>query len=125
MIPPEALKEYELKNHENVLMMSRHKLSGGFDLIFTGIVEGLLGINDKFAEHPLSEGEIEETHGKFICWVCIRDGLITVPVETLEKYSVYPGNYLLSVKESFVILTFLVKGPLVKEAQKHELPVYE
>ncbi len=43
-IPPEALKEYELKNHENVLMMSRHKLSGGFDLIFTGIVEGLLGI---------------------------------------------------------------------------------
>jgi hypothetical protein len=106
-------------------MMSRHKLSGGFDLIFTGMIEGLLGINDKFAGLPLSEGEAKDIMGKFICWVCIRDGLITVPVETLEKYSVYPGNYLLPVKESFVILSFLVKGPLVREAQKHELPGFE
>jgi hypothetical protein len=64
VIPPEALKEYKLKNHDKALMMARHKLSGGFELIFTGILKDILGADEKFAGLPPSEGEARDIMGK-------------------------------------------------------------
>ena len=125
VIPPEAVEEYELKNHEKVIMMPRHKLSGGFELIILKILEDLLDVSDRLPGLPASEGEVREFEGKPLCWVRIRDGGITVPVETLAKYSVHPGDLLLPVGGNYAILVFLLKGPIVKEARKHELQVYE
>lgn len=125
VIPPEAVEEYELEKHKKAIMMPRHKLSGGFTLVVTGLLGPILGLDDRYAGLPAAEGEIREIEGKPWCWVSIHDGGITVPVETLAKYSVYPGDFLLPVREGYVTLAFLVKGPLVKEAKKYELSIYE
>ena len=125
VIPPEAFEEYKLGNYEKVIMMPRHKLSGGFELLFTEILEDLLGLGGKFAGLPASEGKVREIDGRPFCWVRIRDGGITVPVETLADYSVHPSDLLLPVRKSIAVLAFLLKGIIVKEAKKHELQVYE
>jgi len=125
VIPPEALEEYKLENHEKVIMMPRHKLSGGFELVIVRILKDLIGTSDRLPGLPASEGKVREIDGRPLCWVRIREGGITVPVETLAKYSVHPGDLLLPVRENFTILVFLLKGPIVKEAKKHELQVYE
>jgi bifunctional DNA-binding transcriptional regulator/antitoxin component of YhaV-PrlF toxin-antitoxin module len=125
VIPPEAVEEYSIKDHGKVMLMPRHKLSGGFELILVGLLTGLLGMDDRLAGLPTTEGKVREIEGKPFCWVRIRDGGITVPVETLAEYLIHPGDLLLSVRGNYVAPVFLVKGPIVKEAKAHELPVYE
>lgn len=100
VIPPEAVEEYELKNHEKVILMGRHKLSGGIELLLVGILKDFLGVSDQLAGLPASEGEIREIMGKPFCWARIRDEGITVPVKTLAQYMVYPGNLILSIRGS-------------------------
>jgi hypothetical protein len=125
VIPPEAVKEYELKNHEKVILMGRHKLSGGIELLLMGRLMLLLDVSDRLAGLPASEGKIQDIKGKPFCWARIRDGGITVPEETLAQYLVHPGNLILAVRGSLASILFLVKGPIVKEAKKHELPIFE
>lgn len=105
--------------------MPLHKLSGGFELIIMRKVQDLLDISDRLAWLPASKGKVRKIEGKPFCWVRIRDGGITVPVEALAKYSVYPDNLLLPVGGSDVSLVFLVKGSIVRKAKVHELQVYE
>lgn len=124
VIPPEAVKEYELKNQKAILM-GRHKLSGGIELLLVGKLMLLLDISDRLAGLPAAEGKIRDINGKPFCWAKIRDGRITVPVDTLAQYLVYPGNLILSVRGSLASIIFLVKGPIVKKAKKHDLPIFE
>jgi len=49
----------------------------------------------------------------------------SVPVETLEKYEVHTGDWLLSVRGSRLALAFIVKGPIIAEAKLHSsLPLF-
>ena len=51
---------------------------------------------------------------------------ITVPWGVLNLYGIEKDSMLLTVRGSYVALGFIVRGPLIEEAQRHpELKVYE
>lgn len=131
-IPNEAIKEYKLTRNENLILMPGSRRSGGFGLTTEKLLKNsplsvILEKNPQLAEYQVSEGEALEINGKTYCWVKIHnDGSITVPIETLKRYGVKPGDRLLSVRGSNRAIGFPVRGPLIEEAKKHpEIELFE
>ncbi len=131
IIPPEALGEYGLKESEKLILVPGSRTSGGFGL---GSVESVkrtpmgvaLEVHPGLGEFRMPEGEVIEHKGKPYCWVELRSGGITVPLKTLEKYGIGPGDRLLVIRGSGLAIGFTVRGPIVEEAEKHqELEVFE
>ncbi|MGQ9721924.1 MAG: hypothetical protein ACUVXA_11450 [Candidatus Jordarchaeum sp.] len=55
--------------------------------------------NPQLAKYQASEGEALQINGKTYCWVKLQDdGSIIVPIETLKKYEINPGDRLLAVR---------------------------
>ncbi len=132
VVPDEAIEEYNLRADENAILMSGSKRSGGFSLTTVEILKSsslavILDKSPQLAEFQVPEGKVMEFGGRTYCWVKIHnDGSIVVPVETLKRYGVKPGDYLLSVRGSYVGVGFAVRGPIVEEAKKHsEIPLFE
>jgi bifunctional DNA-binding transcriptional regulator/antitoxin component of YhaV-PrlF toxin-antitoxin module len=132
VIPKDALTEYGLDAVNKIILITASKTSGGFSITSTSLLKNskLSVILDKepiLAEFSLPEGETIKIATKTYCWVKLnKKGEFTVPVETLAKYEVRPGDHLLSVRGSCVGLSFIVKGPIIEEAKKHsELCVLE
>jgi bifunctional DNA-binding transcriptional regulator/antitoxin component of YhaV-PrlF toxin-antitoxin module len=121
VIPDEAVREYHLK--DTVILLPGSKRSGGFGLttiellkdssLFTAIDATPLG------NFSLTEGEILDVNGRPWCWVRLYKNRITVPLETLTVYGIHPGDSVLSVRGSRVAIGFVVRGPIVEEAQTH------
>jgi hypothetical protein len=124
-VPTEALKEYNLKTPCNVILLSGSKRSRGFALTTAALLKNsrlsiILDENPQLAGFQYPEGETTTIAGKPYCWVKLStNGCIVVPLETLKKYEVNPGDLLLSVRGSRYALAFCVKGPLIAEAKKH------
>lgn len=126
VIPPEAIEEYTLKDGEKVILIPGSSRSGGF-----GITTGerlkdspLAGMAAPF-KGELHEGEVIDIKGRLCCWVHLLKGCITVPVETLNQYGINQGDTVLSVRGSRVALGIVVRGPIIEEAKKHDIDVFE
>ena len=130
VIPPEALREYDLMS-ENVILMPGSKRSGGFGLTTATLLKNsplgsIFEDAPQLAEFKTGEGEILEINGNPYCWVKLHDGCITVPPKTLRRYGVNPGSYILSVRGSNLALGFPVRGPIIEEAKTHkEIALFE
>ena len=128
-IPHEALQEYNLGTHG--ILMPGSMRSGGFGLTTLELLRGshlsaILDKNPQLARFEIPEGEPVEIDGKWYCWVRIRNGTITVPLEMLAHYQIHPGDMLLSVRGSGIALGFPVKGPIIEEAKTHkEIELFE
>jgi bifunctional DNA-binding transcriptional regulator/antitoxin component of YhaV-PrlF toxin-antitoxin module len=124
-IPHEALTEYNLLTWDKAILMPGSKRSGGFgltsvELLKKSALHSILDESPQLAKFQINEGEPIEIKGKILCWVKMnKDGSITVPVSTLKKYGITPGDRLLSVRGSCLALGFIVKGPIIDEAKKH------
>jgi hypothetical protein len=71
------------------------------------------------------EGEPVQIGNNYYCWVTFREGRIVLPPQTLELYDIASGDHLLVVRGSGLAVALLIRGPIVKEAEKHpELGVY-
>lgn len=132
VIPNDATTEYNLLAYDKVILMSGSKRSGGFgvtsvETLKKSAIHVILEGHPQLAEFQTNEGGIVEIKGRNYCWVKMnKNGSITVPLETLEKYGVTPGDKLLSVRGSCVALGFIVKGPIIDEAKKHSnIKMYE
>jgi bifunctional DNA-binding transcriptional regulator/antitoxin component of YhaV-PrlF toxin-antitoxin module len=126
IIPEEAAREYGLEGQGVLLPGSRR--SRGFS-VTTQLLAGnspIKRIVDTVLNISVPEGEVLEIDGKPCCWVTMQNGRFTLPVETLERYSINPGDCLLSVRGSGIALGFIVQGPIVEEAKSHlEIQTYE
>jgi len=131
IIPPEALEEYRLKESEKLILMPGSQTSGGFGLapresVRRSSLGVVVDVHPGLGEFQVPEGEVIEYKGKPYCWVKLRDGGVTVPPETLEKYGIRIGDKLLVIRGSGLAIGFAVRGPIVEEAKKHrELEVFE
>ena len=132
VVPPEALTEYHFRTPSKVLLMPASKRSGGFALTTQSMLENskisvFLDEEPRLARFELAEGETVTVGKRIYCWVKLNgDGSFTVPVGTLKKYGIKPGDMLLSVRGSGLALAFIVKGPLIAEAKKHStLPSFK
>ncbi|MBU7024562.1 MAG: hypothetical protein HXS40_10395 [Theionarchaea archaeon] len=125
-IPEDAAREYELEDR-GVLLPGSSRSKG-----FAVTTQSLAGNSpikrmvDTVLNMSVPEGEVLEIDGKPCCWITIQNREFTLPIETLERYSINPGDCLLSVRGSGIALGFIVQGPIVEEARSHpEIQVYE
>ncbi|MBN1784482.1 MAG: hypothetical protein JW815_01940 [Candidatus Bathyarchaeota archaeon] len=125
VVPNEALTEYNFRTPSKVILMQASKRSGGFALtspfmLRNSKISVFLDKEPRLARFELTEGETVTIDKRIYSWIKLnRDGSFTVPVETLKKYGVKPGDLLLSVRGSGLALAFIVKGPLITDAKKH------
>jgi hypothetical protein len=130
-IPPEALKEYGLRESERPILLPGSRTSGGFGLASRESLEGSpLGVAaalcPELGAFRASEGEVVDCRGRPFCWVQLRDGCIDVPPATLQEYGVRVGDKLLVIRGSGLGIGFAVRGRIVEEALQHSgLPVFE
>lgn len=104
-IPPAAYKEYGFQAKQAIVFTNGSQRSGGF----------AIGIRDRVFLTPILSRIIEEG--------AIGDQMqIVLPAAVCAQ----PGERLLAVRGSGLALSFLQKGPIVEEAQRHpELEVFE
>ncbi len=129
-IPPEAVKEYRMKDSEKLIVLPGSQTSGGFGLgseesVGKSALRIVLGEYPELGQFRLPDGEAIEYKGKQYCWITLGNGAVTVPPETLQKYGVNIGDKLLVIRGSGLAIGFAVRGPIVEEAKKHrELQVF-
>jgi hypothetical protein len=131
LLPPEATGEYGFMDPMKLFMLPGSKKSGGFsvgslDSISLSPIAAVLDAFPELAKFQLPEGATVEYHGRWFCWIELRDGAIQVPPETLQHYSVQIGDELLAIRGSNLAVGFAVRGPIVEEAKKHpDLMLFE
>lgn len=130
-IPPEAASEYSFSTDEKVFILSGSKTSGGFSINRESVISKvelftIIERNDDLRNFRTGEGIPVKEGNRYICWTTIRNnGTICLPVETLKKYGVNPGDRLAVGRGSYVGVSMLAKGRIVEEALKHpELAVF-
>jgi bifunctional DNA-binding transcriptional regulator/antitoxin component of YhaV-PrlF toxin-antitoxin module len=124
VVPPEALSEYRLEDGDRLIVMPGSRTSGGFGLgsrasLLDTPLAAALDACPELAELRLPEGTVVEPAGKPYCWVVLESSAITLPLETLERYGIRPGDRLLVIRGSGHALGFAVHGPIVAEAEQH------
>ena len=125
-VPPEALNEYEYNDCDKLILLSGSKTSKGFSLTSSEKLRDS-PFNESIVTSPLFEtGECDAipVGGRTFCWARLDAGVIHVPPETLKLYDVSTGDRVLGVRGSWLGIGFLVTGPIVVEAQKHELECF-
>ena len=118
-IPPDAYAEYGFVEGGTALVMSGSRKSGGFTLskLETFMNSSIAGVLKEQGRLP--EGETIKIGPRLYCRVKIGDMRFSLPLNTLEHYGIKMGSALLTVRGSNVGLGFIVKGPIIEEAQKH------
>jgi len=99
-VPPEAYAEYGFRAGEPVFFLHGSRRSGGFSI---GRLEKLEQSQVPIRQRAFAQGEIG------------AGGQIELPPET----GVQPGERLLAVRGSGLVLGFLTQGPIYEEAVKH------
>ncbi|MBU7033830.1 MAG: hypothetical protein HXS49_01490 [Theionarchaea archaeon] len=125
IIPEEAAQEYRLEGPG--VLMPGSRSSKGFAVTTQSLARDspMRRMVDAVLSTSVPEGTLIEIDGKPCCSITIRDREFTVPVVTLERYSIKPNDCLLSVRGSGIALGFIVEGPIVEEARSHpEIETY-
>jgi bifunctional DNA-binding transcriptional regulator/antitoxin component of YhaV-PrlF toxin-antitoxin module len=130
-IPEEAVLEYEFVSGDKVIIMSGSKTSRGFIVARKSVLEQTV-LSEMLVKNPdltgfkIENGKTIIFGKRYLCWTEIDDrGIISLPLETLERYGIQPGDKLLSGRGSYAGVAMIVKGPIVDEALKHpELNVF-
>jgi hypothetical protein len=131
-IPPEAFKEYNLRQDKYCILFSGSKTSGGFGLssvriLKNSIMNEVLKKNPLLANYEIPEGAIIEFNNEKYCWVLLHeDKSIYVPQETLKAFGIEHNELLLSGRGSHLAIGFIAKGPIYIGAKNHpEIEVFE
>lgn len=131
-IPPEAADEYGLLGNLAVILVSASRTSGGFVLMRPNLVE-VSPLAAVLREHPIlsdagSEGTLTVWNKRLYTRVALYRGSFDLPAieGTGFTYDLHVGDLLLVVRGSYVGPSFLSRGPLIAEADRHgELEVFE
>ncbi len=129
VIPPEALEEYHLGDSERLILMSGSTTSGGFGIgSYAAIKKSRFGESWK-ADRQLeklqeAEGIPYQRKGKWYCCVTLRKDSVIVPKAALAKYGVGMGDKLLVIRGSGLAIGFAVRGPIVEEARKQRVKLF-
>ena len=131
LVPPEAVREYNLEDSDGLLVLPGSGRSGGFGLspreaFGRSTLAVVLEKHPELGDFAIPEGEIVEHGGRPFCWTALRRGAVRLPGGTLAKYGVGSGDLLLVIRGSGLAVGFAVRGPIVDEARRHAgLPVFE
>lgn len=124
-IPREAQEEYHLHPKDKVILSQGSKTSGGFSCIKEEIFRAsrlspLLDANPRLATFQLPKGMPIRYKNRIFSWAEIcDDGSIDLPLEILQVFGIQPGDRVLVVRGSGLGPGFIVRGPIIEEAQRH------
>ncbi len=131
LLPPEAMEEYGFDHYMKLIMLPGSKKSGGFcvaskDSFSRTPLAAVLQANPDLGNFELPEGAIVDYQGRLFSWVEMRESVIQVSAETLQRYGVRIGDRLLVIRGSDLGPAFTVRGLIIEEAKKHQdLVVFE
>jgi len=122
VIPPDAFEEYGFQESETMVLFSASRTSGGF----------ILARRTKLAASPmapaltdLGEQAVGRIGRRTFATCLMGAGMIRVATGLLAAFGAPPGNRLLAVRGSHMGLGMIVKGRIVREAERHpEIPVF-
>ncbi len=122
-IPPEAIREYKISPESDLILFSGSKTSGGFVIAKQSLLErSMIGYNLKQYK-DLSSFQIEhiaDTGKRKFCRVGkMKTELLTLSPQILTTYRLKYGDYLLSVRGSYIGISMIVKGPIIDLAKMH------
>lgn len=124
-IPGEAREEYHLHPKDKVILCQGSKTSGGFSIIKEEVfrasrLSSLLDANPRLATFQLPKGAPITYKKRIFSWTEIcDDSSICLPLETLQMFGIQSGDRLLVVRGSGLGVGFIVRGPIIMEAQRH------
>jgi hypothetical protein len=131
-VPEEAIEEYAFSPGEDVLIMSGSRSSKGFAVTTINLLsgtpfqrhfEGYLEYLDRYERNRTSDEHTRAVFtrkGKVFSRVYLDERCrLHMWHALLEQYGVYPFDRLLTVRGSGIALGYIVKGPIVEEAEKH------
>ncbi len=125
-LPDEVIREYGFTPGENVILMSSSVATGGFRVTRRALLESsaiyaeMLRQIPDLAAYTLEEGRAVRFKGGCCCWARLgRDGVLALPLHTMEAFDVRPGDALLSIRGSYLAVVMGVKGPLIALARQH------
>jgi bifunctional DNA-binding transcriptional regulator/antitoxin component of YhaV-PrlF toxin-antitoxin module len=117
VIPPEAFREYNFREGDEVVLMSGSRTSGGFALTTRSRLS-----RSKLSAlvNGLSEaGKIHSRNRLFHQTTINKGGTLNLPSPFLDGYGIKAGDRLLVVRGSGLAPGFIVRGPIVEEALNH------
>jgi hypothetical protein len=131
LIPAQTREEYALVPCDRAILISGTKTSGAFSVgnwqrleqsVLANILVGLPALT----AGEIAEGEILPYKGRRYGWATLHpDGRLRLPLPALAGFGLQPGDYLLSIRGSYIAFDFAVKGPLVERARPHtEIPIF-
>ncbi|MHA1303180.1 MAG: hypothetical protein ACTSQE_06635 [Candidatus Heimdallarchaeaceae archaeon] len=130
VIPPEAMEYYNFKIGEKIILTNGSTRSGGFsiykqEMIKDSPLKGVFKLIPELEHFKLKEGETVRCRNRTYCWNTIQDeGYIHLSDEELEEFQLALGDYLLSIGGIHLSLNFIVKGPIIIGAKKHNIKVF-
>lgn len=125
-IPGEALDEYGFVSGDRLLLMPGSRTSRGFSVSSLGKLRDS-PFYDMLVRSPLMSagvGEAVDVSGRCFCWVKLESGVIHVPPDALSLYGVSVGDRVLGARGSGLGIGFLVTGPIIEEARKHNIECF-
>jgi hypothetical protein len=122
-IPGEAAGEYGLVPGEQVVILPGSRTSKGIIISRSSVLaeSSLSAILNRVPELAfIGEGVTVTAGNRQVCRTTVlKDSVVQLPLETLDKYGVIPGDRLLAGRGSFLGLAMIARGPIVEEALKH------
>lgn len=132
VIPRDAFEEYGLKEGEVAILLSGSKKSGGFSVNRLSKFKNSSISAAVFEAHPelenleIPEGVTVNYKSRYFCWVRISNRSITLPIRSFKNYGIENGKKLLVIRGSDLGIGFIIRGPIIEEAKKHdELMIYQ
>lgn len=130
-LPSEAILEYGLDDGQRLIVRPGSRTSGGFSIgspvsLRMSPIGTLLDRFPHLARYEVPEGQVVDCGGRPCCWIQVRNAGIQIPLQSLARYSVSAGDWLLVVRGSGLALGLIVRGPIVGRARRHrELTLLE
>ena len=131
-IPEEVISEYQLHAFDKVIVIGGSKTSGGFSIVKIEKMKDsplavVLDENPELNSFKISNDKPIKYKNRFFTWTEItQEETLCLSNQALKFFGIKPGDKVLSVRGSGLGVGFIVKGPIIKEAENHqELKVYE
>jgi len=129
-IPGETCDEYKFEKSENVVLLPGSNTSGGFIILRTATLKNsvpgkrisqLINYSEESGAFLWTEPKIIQNKGKIICCTYVDSQKnIRLSKEIVGLFQLQTGNKLLVGRGSGLGPACIAKGPIYREALKHE-----
>lgn len=132
LLPPMAVREYDMAAEGRVYLFTGSKSTGGFCVTRKGLLEPsklghILAANPQLRDYETAGGAFIPYKGRAYCWCPITpEGSLVLLPEMLSFLQLSPGTELLSIRSSDIAFTMGAKGPLLEKEKEYngEIEMY-